>query len=186
VGWPHLEKGRHTLTFVCLGKCEASSGYNLGVDDIVLAKIGKDAWAAAANVKEPRIPTGVVVELAQSLSDKDPVTRGLAALALRAKGKEALPALTALIAALKDSDPNVRLMTGNAIAVIGKEAGEAVPALVEAASVKGEEVQVLRSYALALGAIGKPAAEQAIPVLKELAKIPRVRWAAEASLKNLE
>jgi hypothetical protein len=186
VGWPHLTKGRHTLTFVCIGKSEASSGYNLGVDDIIVAKIGKDAWAAAANVKEPQVPTGSVVDLAASLTDKDPVIRGMAAIALRAKGKDALPALTALITALKDKDPNVRLMTANAIAAIGKEAAEAVPALIAAASVKGEDPQVLRSFALALGAIGKPAAEPGIPILKELQKIPRVRWAAEAALKSLE
>jgi hypothetical protein len=47
-------------------------------------------------------------------------------------------------------------------------------------------VQVLRSYATALGRIGKPAAVPAIPLLKELAKIPRVKWAADAALKNLE
>jgi hypothetical protein len=186
VGWPYLDKGRHTLTFVCLGKCEASSGYNLGVDDIILAKIGKDAWAAAADVKEPRNPGSTVAELAQSLSDPDPVTRGLAAVALRDKGKEAIPAITSLIAALKDKDTNVRQMTGNAIAAIGPEAAEAVPALIEAAKVKGEDLQTLRSFAIALGAIGKPAALPAVDVLKDLAKIPRVRWAAEGALRKLE
>jgi hypothetical protein len=186
VGWTHLTKGRHTLTFVCLGKREASAGYNLGVDDIILAKIGKEAWAAAANVKEPRIPTGGVAELGKALSDPDPVTRGLAAIALRDKGKESLPALAALTAALKDKDANVRLMSANAIGAIGKEAAPAVPALIEAASVKGEDVQVLRSFATALGSIGQPAAVPALPILKELTKIPRVRWAAEAAIKNLE
>ncbi|MBN2580048.1 MAG: DUF2961 domain-containing protein [Pirellulales bacterium] len=186
VGWPHLTKGRHTLTFVCLGKNQASSGYNLGVDDIILAKVGPAAWAAAANVKEPRLPTGDAADLGRFLSDPNPVTRGLAALALRDKGREALPALPALMAALKDGDPDVRFMSGNAIGAIGREAEAAVPALIAAASVKNEDVRALRSYALALGAIGKPAAVSALPVLKELAKIPRVRWAAEASIKKLE
>jgi hypothetical protein len=185
VGWPNLTEGRHTLTFVCLGKREASAGYNLGVDNIILAKIGKEAWAAASKVKEPRISTGNIVEISQSLSDPDPVVRGLAATALRDKGKESLPALTALIPALKDKDANVRLMSANAIAAIGPEAADAVPALIKAAKVKEEDVQVLRSYALALGAIGKPAAEPSIPALKKLLKIPRVRWAAEAALKKL-
>ncbi|HEY3204349.1 MAG TPA: hypothetical protein VGL03_11880 [Thermoanaerobaculia bacterium] len=36
------------------------------------------------------------------------------------------------------------------------------------------------------GAIGKPAATPALPVLRELAKIPGVRWAAEAAIRNIE
>ncbi len=58
VGWPRLTKGRHTLTFQCLGKREDSSGYVVGVDDIVLAKTGPAAWAAAAKIQEPRDPDG--------------------------------------------------------------------------------------------------------------------------------
>ena len=58
VGWPRLTKGRHTLTFQCLGKREDSSGYVVGVDDIVLAKTGPAAWAAAAKIQEPRMPIG--------------------------------------------------------------------------------------------------------------------------------
>jgi hypothetical protein len=186
VGWPRLTKGRHTLTFVCLGKSEASSGYNLGVDTIILAKTGPEAWAAAANVKEPKVPAGDVAGLGRALSDPDPVTRGLAAMALRGEGKRALPSLEALEAALKDGDPNVRMMSANAIAAIGPEAAPAVPALMAAASVKDEQVHVLRSVAAALGAIGKPAAAPALPVLKELAKMPRVRWAAESAIQKIE
>jgi hypothetical protein len=186
VGWPRLTKGRHSLTFVCLGKREASSGYNVGVDTIILAKTGAEAWAAAANIREPRAPAGNVADLGRSLSDPDPVTRGLAALALRDKGKEALPALAALAAALKDGEPNVRLMAANAIAAIGKEAAPAVAALVAAASVKDEQVHVLRSVASALGAIGKPAAVPALQILRELAKMPRVRWAAQAAIRAIE
>jgi hypothetical protein len=44
----------------------------------------------------------------------------------------------------------------------------------------------LRSFVSALGAIGRPAALPAVPFLKEMARIPRVRWAAEAALRNIE
>ncbi len=187
VGWPRITKGRHTLTYVCLGKREASSGYNVGIDSIILAKIGPEAWAAAAKVQAPQMPAGGAAELGKALtSDPDPVVRGLAAIALRDMGQGALPALKDLTAALRDKDPNVRLMSGNGIAGIGQDAAPAVQALIDASSVKGEEVQVLRSYATALGSIGKPAALPALPVLKEMAKIPRVRWAAQAAIKNLE
>jgi hypothetical protein len=185
VGWPRLTKGRHTLSYVCLGRNAASSGYNLGVDNIVLARTGAEAWAAAAVVGEPMHPSGSVADLARTLFDTDPVTRGLAALELRARGEAARPALDSLVGALRDPDPNIRLMSANAIAAIGAPARPAVPALVAACSVRDEEVHVLRACATALGAIG-PAAASAVPALREIAKQPRVRWAAEAAIRRIE
>ena len=185
VGWPRLAKGGHTLTYVCLGRSAASSGYNLGVDNIVLAKTGTAAWTAAAAVHEPRRPSGSVADLGRALSDPDPVTRGLAAIELRARGADARPALDALTAALRDGDANVRMMSGNAIAAIGPGAAPAIPALIAACSVQDEQVHVLRACAAALGAIG-PAATPALPALREIARLPRVRWAAEAAIRRIE
>ena len=184
VGWPRLAKGRHTLTYVCLGRNAASSGYNLGVDNIVLAKTGATAWAAAAAVHEPRRPSGSVADVGRALSDPDPVTRGLAAMELRAQGAGALSARDALTKALRDPDPNVRLMSANALAAIGPGAAPSVPALIAACSVRDEQVHVLRACAAALGAIGRPAGA-ALPVLREIAKQPRVRWAAEAAIRSI-
>src|SRR5262249_42923883 len=149
VGWPRLVKGRHTLTYVCLGKNASSSGYNLGVDNIILAKTGEASWAEAAKLQPPRAPTGNASTLGQALSDSDPVIRGLAALALREQAKDALPALPALISALQDVDPNVRLMSANAIAAIGPYAASAVPQLIAAGSRNAEQVHVQRSIATA-------------------------------------
>jgi hypothetical protein len=187
VGWVHLTKGRHTLTFVCLGKNEASSGCSLGVDNIVLARVGPKAWAAAANVAGPRVPTADVRELGRVLiTDSDPVVRGLAAMALRDRGPESVPALNALIAALRDQEVSVRMMAANAIAATGRRGAGAVPALMAAGSVKGEQVHVLRSVAAALGEIGRPEAAPALPLLRELARIPRVQWAAESAIRKIE
>ena len=185
VGWLNLTKGRHTLTFVCLGKREASSGHVLGVDAVVLARTGAAAWAAAAQVKPPRAPSGTPLEVARSLSDPDPVVRGLAALALRDRGRESRPALEALTAALRDQDANVRLMSANAIAGLGPEGAPAVTALTAACAVPGEQVHVLRSCAVALGAIGK-ASVPALPTLRTLVGLPRVQWAAEAAIRAIE
>ena len=44
---------------------------------------------------------------------------------------------------------------------------------------------MLRSCASALGAIGKPAAS-ALPVLRDLVRLPRVQWAAEAAIRAIE
>jgi hypothetical protein len=87
---------------------------------------------------------------------------------------------------LKDSDVCVRMMSANAIAAIGRDAFHAAPALIAAGSVKDEQVHVLRSVAAALGSIGKPAATPALPLLRELAKIPRVQWAAESAIRKIE
>jgi hypothetical protein len=77
-------------------------------------------------------------------------------------------------------------MSANALAEIGPDAAGAVAALIAAAWVENEEVHVQRSLASALGAIGKPAATPALPVLRRLAKIPRVQWAAESAIEQLE
>ena len=122
IGWPRLSKGRHAMTFACLGKNAASSGYNLGVDDLVLSRTGTSGWAMAAAVKPPPVPSGSVASLATALKDPDPVVRGLAALELRDKGTAAKPALDALIAKLKDPDVIVRMMSANAIGAMGPEA----------------------------------------------------------------
>ncbi len=186
VGWPRLTKGRHTLTYVCLGKREASSGYDLGVDNIVLAKTGAAAWAAAAAVQRAAAPVGERRRARPgALRPRPGDARPRRDRAARAGRRRALPALDALTAALRDPDANVRLMSANAIAAIGPGAAPAVPALIAACSVQDEQVHVLRACATALGAIG-PAATPALPVLREIAKLPRVRWAAEAAIKKIE
>ena len=184
VGWPRLAKGRHTLTYVCLGRSAASAGYNLGVDNIVLARTGAAAWSTAALVREPRRPSGTALDLARSLTDADPIVRGLGALELRDRGAAARPALDALRKALRDSDANVRLMSANAIGAVGPAAASAVADLVAACSVRDEQVHVLRACASALGSVGA-AAVSALPVLREIAKQPRVRWAAEAAIRRI-
>ncbi len=187
VGWVHLARGRHTLTYVCLGKREASSGYRLGVDNIVLARLGPKAWLEAAKVEEPRLPRGGAIALGRVLgSNPDPVLRGMAAVALRDMGRGSLPALSALVTALQDKEISVRMMVANAIASLGPDAASAVPALIAAGGAPGEHVHVLRSIATALGDIGKPAATGALPLLRELAKSPRVEWAAKAAMRKLE
>ena len=186
LGWPRLTKGRHVVSFVCTGKAEASRGYNLGVDNVVVAKVGPDAWAQSAGRQPPadRLRAASIADLAKALSDDDPIVRGLAALGLKEASAAALPALDALVARLRDSDTGVRMMAANAIAAIGRKAAPAVPALVAAAGVRDEHVHVLRSVADALGAIG-PAAASALPALEEIRKLPRARWAAEAAIRKI-
>jgi Protein of unknown function (DUF2961)/HEAT repeats len=185
IGWPRLSKGRHTVRFTCLGKNAASSGYNLGVDNLILARTGPSGWARAAAVRPPAVPD-TLAGLASSLSDPDAVVRGLAALALREKGAAARPALDALISRLKDPDVIVRMTSANAIGAMGPEAASAVAALAAACGVEAEVTHVLRACAAALGEIGKAAAP-ALPVLRGLASNkPLVRRSAERAIEQIE
>jgi HEAT repeat protein len=214
------------VTFVCTGKHPDSSGYFLGIDTFILARVGKVSEAEAARrarglrtIGEKRLAipgelenlrlglqdpadeireasawalgqigaqaATVVPALTAALADRDPVVRGLAALALRDIGEKALPALDTLVAHLKDDDVNVRMMSAQAAGRQRQRAASAVDALVAACRRPDEHVHVQRSLAEALGAIG-PAARGSLPVLRELARIPRVRWSAEAAIRQIE
>lgn len=194
IGWPRLAKGRHTVTFVCLGRNVASTGYAVGVDNLILARTGPDGWKKASATRAPNVPSDVP-GLTAALSDADPVVRGLAALALSRLGPSAAPALPALTAALKDADANVRMEAAVALGALGPGAASAVPALVAALRALGQPLEVVRESATALGSIGA-AASSALPALKEIAAhpIPHVggvidltpAWAASRAIEKIE
>jgi hypothetical protein len=55
VGWPRSDEGSaHPDVRVSSGRTPASTGYWLGVDNIVLARVGEGRWAKAASVRAPR------------------------------------------------------------------------------------------------------------------------------------
>lgn len=216
LGWRRLGQGRHWLAFVCTGKNTQSRGHDLGIDTLVLARIGKpdsgggaraagmrraaDAATLRSGLADPdplvreaatwaltqRAATAAKMapELAAALKDPDPVVRSLAALALGNCDGCARAVLGRLIDALKDPDESVRMVTAEAIATLGMEAAPALSGLIQAAQVAREHVHVQRSLAKALGAIG-PAAAPAIPVLEQLRQSPRVRWAADAAIREI-
>ncbi len=43
IGWTDLSRGRHILTFTCAGRDQASRGFNLGIDNVVLALVNEKA-----------------------------------------------------------------------------------------------------------------------------------------------
>jgi HEAT repeat protein len=224
LGWHQLKRGRHTVSFICTGKQSQSTGFNLGIDTLILAKVASPLTMGGTRASElraigtlaERTPAqvdtlvsglgdsdadireasawaitqmgdgakGFVPNLKSSLSDSDPVVRGLAAVALRNVKMAAVPALDTLIGKLKDSDVNVRMMSADAISQFGKKALPALSALIQACAAEGEHVHVLRNLASALGAIG-PDAASALPVLRKLQLLPRVRWSAEAAIRDI-
>ena len=66
LGMVDLAKGRHTLTFVCVGKDSHSAGYNFGLNDVVLEKM-PDVNSAQAAEAEP---------VAQPVASAGPIYRG--------------------------------------------------------------------------------------------------------------
>ncbi len=171
LGWKQLFQGRHTVTFVCTGKDERSSGYHLGIDTLVVARV-----ASPENTAAPRVPR-TPAEMIRGLEDPDPVARGVAALALRDGGAASPEALRALAKALRDPEAGVRMVAADAIAKQGPAAVAVLDDLIAAGGVEGENAHVQRSIALALGAIG-PAASRAVGVLDAYGRIPRVRFTA--------
>jgi len=225
LGWLTLTPGRHTVTFACTGRHPDATAHNLGIDTLVVARLGPVTESDAARraralrrIGEGRTATpaelqalrealghadaeirlaaawsigqlgegaaGLAPALVTALRDGDLAVRGLAALALRDAGPAAEAALDPLVAALDDADAGVRMMSAQAIASQGPRAARVLEALIAACRRTDEHVHVQRSLADALGAVGA-AARVALPELRALAAIPRVRWAAEAAIKKV-
>ncbi len=183
LGWTRLTHGRHTLSFLCRGRNARSSGYSLGLDTLILARVAspeKSAGERETAVVRLSDPQALIT----ALSDTDPVIRGLAAVRLRETGPAAPGALDALIGRLRDDDTGVRMAAADAIAKVGEAARPALDPLLAACREDGQHPHVQRSVASALGAIG-PAAAPAIPCLRKLQEIPRVRWAASAAIRKI-
>ena len=185
IGWPNLSKGRHSLTFVCIGKNPASSGYTLGVDNVILARTGAKGWSAAAAVSEPRLTARDVPGFVRALSDPDPRVRTLAALALEREGTAAAPALGALASALKDPDASVREAAARAIGAQGTGAVSAVPALAAACQAPGQSGAVVRACLYALDSLGK-ASVPALPAIRSMLTNPAAGWVAERAIQDIE
>jgi hypothetical protein len=107
--------------------------------------------------------------ITRALTDSEPRVRGLAALALKSMGPAAAPVVPQLITALNDPNLPVRLAAAGALGAIGPKASAAVPALTAKLVDKNEGRLMFRTSMLALAAMG-PAAHEAIPVLREIAR----------------
>jgi hypothetical protein len=68
LGWLDLEKGRHTLSFVCVGRDGRSSGYNLGINDVVLERIPRAIAAVPQRVTLSPLKTAGIVYRGLQLS----------------------------------------------------------------------------------------------------------------------
>ena len=122
LGWPHLTKGRHVVSFTCTGRNAASTNYFLGIDALVLARVVGDGSVRAADSATTTDPadrlrtigasrTRAIAQLGTlraGLTDPAPGTREAAAWALTQVGTAAKPAISDLTRALGDDDHVVR------------------------------------------------------------------------------
>ena len=184
LGMATLAKGRHTLSFVCVGKDPHSLGYKFGINDVVIQKV-QDMPADATAAKAPELPTPgppspIKSDRTKALSNEPSTYRGrplssyltqaqtttLRADALRSIGSfgsEAVAALPQLVASLQDPDAQVRMAAAWAISQVAPSTSAAtVKALEQALS--DTEPRVRSLAAVALRQIG-PGAADAVPQL---------------------
>jgi D-arabinan exo alpha-(1,3)/(1,5)-arabinofuranosidase (non-reducing end) len=170
-----------------IGASGAAAAPHLAEITAALASGSPDEREAAAwdltQMKQAAHPA--VAALARALEDDDDVVRGLAALALRDAGGVDDAIVDRLAAHLTDSEDGVRMVSGWAIAAQGSRALRVLPALIAAGRAEPQDPHVQRAVADAIGAIG-PAAREALPVLEDLARIPRVRWNASAAIRRVQ
>jgi Protein of unknown function (DUF2961)/HEAT repeats len=176
LGWVDLKKGRHTLSFVCVGRDGRSSGYNLGINDVVLARIPQ-AVATALQSPPRRAPqTGAVVyrglplvAYLQQLKRASGTNRAEVVRAIGAFGEDAGPAVKAVAEALTDPDANIRSAAAWALSQMGVAGAPSIPALEKAIADANPGVRSLA--AVALRSMG-PTAADAIPALVQALSDP--------------
>ena len=194
LGWHNLTKGRHIITFTCVGKDPLSSGYNLGVDDVVLSEVKDhpaELPAGSTTGATPAAPTTAAVYRGQALDhyvgllrkttggDRAAVIRSVGAF-----GADAAPAVEKLAGFLPDSDSDVRGAAALALSEIGPPAAPAAPQV--ARLLKDPDPQVRGYAALALREMGRRAAP-AIPDLCAALQdpAPSVRMTAASALGSM-
>jgi HEAT repeat protein len=200
LGWFKLTKGRHVLSFTCVGKDSASSGFNLGIDGIVLSEIENgEALVKATGAGLPRYETpeaaapvrasakgsvyrgqplsAYVAQLRQSSAS----SRADAIRAIGAFGNDGSAAAKDLMPFLSDSDPAVRGATAWALGNI--HAASATAAL--ARLLKDDQVSVREFAALALRDVGSDA-KSAVPEVAAALKDPAITVGMAAALALAE
>jgi hypothetical protein len=168
LGWLPLDKGRHTLSFVCAARDGRSSGYNLGINDVILERIPQTpSQSSPERVIVPH--TAGIVYRGQPLSfyreelrhagssDRAEIVRSIGSF----RG-DALSALGDLSKALTNPEQDVRAAAAWALSQVGPPAASAVPALVAALTDPNPRVRCLA--AIALREMG-PHATNAVPAL---------------------
>ena len=193
VGWLKLAKGRHTLTFECVGKDSRSAGYNLGINDVVLERIPtapENDPVLTVRATGP-VPAGVPVyrgvPLASYVSALTGATESARPAILRAIGAfgtDAAGAASKVGDALSSSSIDTRIAAAWALQQMGPAAAPAASALEK--TLADSDSTVRSASAMALRTIGPGAAKASAGLIKALADpMPAVRALAADALGNI-
>jgi hypothetical protein len=197
LGWLTLTKGHHILSFLCVGKDSRSSGYNLGINDVVLERVPEGPEVPEVRAEALPVPSqgaaasgapvyrgvglqGYLRELRRAAETGRPaILRAIGAF-----GADAAPAVNDVAKALGDPAADVRAAAAWALSQMGTAGAPAVPALERGLSDSNLRLRSLS--AVALRAVG-PAAAKAIPGLVKALDdpSPSVRAVAADALGNL-
>jgi hypothetical protein len=171
LGWHQLSNGRHTISFICVGKDERSSGYNLGINDVVLEKVPASAGAPEGPTEHqlapepppasPAAPEGpatyrgrTLAAYRQQLKNAPASERADVIRAIGSFGEDAGPAADDIAAELSDTDPAVREAAAWALSQMGPKAPATsglsgiVPKLGTALSDSSPQVRAIAAVAL--------------------------------------
>ena len=191
LGMFDLTKGRHILTFVCMGRDPHSAGYNFGIQEVVLERVPPDEQPAQSpsGARSPATAAGTVVYRGQPLSyyiarlknGGSPEDRAGVLRAIGSFGPDAATAVTLLGNTLSDESPDVRGAAAGSLAQVGSPAAVEVPALAKLLSDSIPRVRSVAAVALRnIGASSAPALSQLIAALND--PVDYVRAAAADAL----
>ena len=172
LGMAKLTKGRHTLSFICMGKDPHSLGYNFGINDVVIEKVQEIPLETGAPEPEDdasnKTPSGVVYRgeplayYTAKASNSSGSEKVNALYAIGQFGGDAVPAISVLSAALSDGSAEARVAAATSLAELGPANAPAVPDLTKTLSDTNPRVRSMA--AMALQASGRRAAS-AVPQL---------------------
>jgi hypothetical protein len=181
LGWPRLKRGRHVLAFVCSGKDFRSSGYNLGIDTLILARVASPEAVGGERAESLRSGAVTFDQWAQALKDADTYVREAAAWRSTQDIGLAEGGAAVLTGALSDPDHAVRGLAAASLRSLGPRD---VPALQQLTGLlKDAETGVRMMAAEALSALGANAAP-AVPALIAACEAPDQHVHVLRSLAN--
>ena len=183
LAWPTLTAGRHTVSFVNTGRNALATGYNLGLDGLVLARVGGSPGAVtldSASMADPaeslrrlgnRGPDAAaeMETVLAGLVDPDVEVRRAAAWVLTQMGGRAGPATSAMGAAMDDPDRIVRGLVAIALRHVPTVDEPVGDALLDRLADPDENVRMVVAWAIAAHA---DVATRGMAALMTAAQVP--------------